>query len=233
MLKCSWKNSYLILFILFGACKSTSVSWSSNNCSINNIVKVSQQNVKDIEIKYRANALEQNKKIEGKIKFDKSSVLINGVYSAMGIEVFRLLLDNDSITFINRMNKNYYRGPVKDFPYYSQYNFILGSINALLSAKAIATDQLEMDSDCNAVSSIYGYAVTYKSFNNGFIESATFSKGAEKIRINYSNFDAKFKLPKTLLIENKEKDLVKFDIYSISKYSSTNSISIPKNYKQL
>src|SRR5208283_696073 len=60
----------------------------------------------------------QKNSFNGQIRIRKDSVIWVSFSPALGIEVFRMMLTQDSVKFINRMNNTYFAG---DYNYVNQY----------------------------------------------------------------------------------------------------------------
>ena len=60
----------------------------------------------------------QENSFNGQIRIRKDSVIWLSFSPALGIEVFRMMLTQDSVKFINRMNNTFFAG---DYNYVNQY----------------------------------------------------------------------------------------------------------------
>lgn len=235
MLKCIWKSSYLLLIFFLSSCISTTnIGSGVYSCSDKQVEKYNSRVASSLNIKYKAILIKENKKIQGRIKITESQLYINGVYSALGIEVFRLIIKQDSILYLDKINKNYYAGTIQNFPFYTNYKQFIPLFKSLILANVFDINSLKKQEDCIFYNSYDQNKIIYSFGNNGYITAVNIKNGASKYEIDYLKFNNKYKVPSSFSFSNIDGILLNFDFVDIMKFKSELlPISIPKNYTVL
>ena len=78
---------------------------------------------------------EKNIKLSLNIKTTRDSVIWCSVSGPLNIEFFRILLTNDSLFLIDRLNKNFYKKSIQDLKNYLNSSISISDIQSLLFAK--------------------------------------------------------------------------------------------------
>jgi hypothetical protein len=162
-----WNKLFFIGLILLTNCKTIQYSSFNTNKFVNKLdllqyVSKNKFN-KPYKFNYNLTVKTENdsKHIKGLVKIYPDSVLwMNIVAKSMGIELGRILLENNNLNYIDRINKQYFKG---DFEY---LNRILGIHANMLGFERILTGQFYLFAN-NGVNNNIDWLYSEKT-NRGF-----------------------------------------------------------------
>ncbi|PKP08576.1 MAG: hypothetical protein CVU09_15415 [Bacteroidetes bacterium HGW-Bacteroidetes-4] len=240
------KFYFIILFVL-ASCVGLRQSGNNEISRFKGATKV----VKPLQIKYNTR-LEFNLKtydIKGIIKTnEQNDIFIQGFSTLYGIEVFRAMLCNDSLIFIDKVNKRFYIGNISDFFHLNNLpidacllsDYIFGRSNC---QSLYSTDQWLIDTtitnnlnqSVKALNKVTNSFVTRTSYQNGIIKSYSVGNGRIKIGFEYNLFVPRGNIFKEVLITYKN-DSKPINLYfnEIKKIKNTSfDIKIPGSYKMM
>jgi hypothetical protein len=240
-------NNYIFIFFIFlTGCKA--ISTIETPFIVRPVNSETALFTAPLAIDYESSIIYDNKifNIKGVIKTNSNNdIYINGYSSSYGIELFRFFLKNDSVYFIDKINKKYFEGSEPQFkalniPYIHQFELI----NILFGYSIFDTNNYILDSSyyINDLS-----IRTYKgknsfmsskgiiAFNSNYlIESQHFIDRNTNILIEYKEYLHSKNLFSNVSIEGK---LYNFNIDIVIQYRNVKkgnndffNFSIPKNY---
>ena len=221
-------NSFLILSVFIFGCTVQKSFLGKSGVNKNSDI---------IAIKYKANILESKNSydLSGTIKIDNvnKSIFCNSVSSIYGIEVFRFIIRNDSLYYINRVKKEYYEGAISDFQQLNNATFSYSIIKACLLAdfkeKNIIGDFKNLEPNNNIVFD----SVVYNE--NGLAEEYLFENNQSgKIYFKYKEYFKRNGFPKILeILIKSNKNIFRIEIDYVSVLQGNDPIHLftcPKNY---
>jgi len=198
------------------------------------------------------------KSVKANIKIYKDSVIWASVTALLGIEAARVLVKNDSIFLLNRLNSTYTYGPISSFVKQLPSETSIGlMVQILLGKPILPKDQINetmLSSNADTVKIKHSFT-DGPSSNSKYIYTSKFTKTApyllnqnlmdsvksHYLNVNYSDF-------KSINIKNKQHTIPfkqDFKIYNgslitiLNTYSKMNTdkqtfnFKVPKNYKQI
>lgn len=231
------KSSILLCTSFLLSCSSfKDLTKVEKECNIDNLLTTTNSFSSNLTIDYQAFIHKFDKTIKGKIKVSDDKIFINGIYSNLGIEVFRVLLQSDSIVYIDRLSKKYYSGKLKDFPLYHDFHFILSNTNSLLCSryKPLNIKEITTLETCKYVERVNNFSIFFETNNDGLLKEFSISEGSHKYSILYSIPSKKHEINKELSVYNKEIKLLDVKYTNIGRIKNDDfNIRIPKNYSRL
>lgn len=115
----------IVIILLLGSCKTTRKVYKAPLKIEGPEYLFKKLNENELEFnyinaKFNLHLQEDQKKtsFKGQIRIQKDSMIWVSFSPLLGIEVARMLITNDSVKFINRMNKTYFRG---DYEYLNKF----------------------------------------------------------------------------------------------------------------
>ena len=221
-----------LLLLLFSCSRYTTNTRSVSDFSaLSNIVsdryKLVSSNI--IKMKFSTVVRHEGKdnKLSGKILITTDTcVFINVISSSLGIEVAQIRFTNDSVLFVNKMDKNYYSGSYNDFVKLVDVNY--KSVFSILTNSYIRSDSIDFNSNKAfyfaevkrfMVNDLYLYDglksyVTTEFNQYGSVDKIEFKSARSNfLRVNYSNFANNFSFPETISLSTTiKKEKVSLDL---------------------
>ncbi|MBT3622334.1 MAG: DUF4292 domain-containing protein [Flavobacteriales bacterium] len=141
---------------------------------------------------------EKNFTLNIAIKVRKDSVIWASVSAPFGIELFRTMLTNDSVYYINRTNKTYFVKPITHVAKVLKTAITFDEIQEIITANPRILKQKYLlkasEQEYNLVSLDFVYTIS----NLYRITSATLFDGKNSLAYSYSNFNPVNNFPKQL-----------------------------------
>lgn len=269
-------NRTLILIFSLAVMFSCSIHRKAKK-DIRQAVKKNEMNVDSVVIRMKTgefdfntlslkfNAKYTSKKEEqsfnGNIRIKKNEKIWISITPMLGIEAFRVVITQDSVQMINRLNKTYFRGDYQivnellqtpfdfdmlqsfiignDFSYYENNNFKLGEDALMYRISTVNRRKLknyirnQSDKDKVFIQDIWIQPETYKIKIQQLKE---ISKQNNKLTLNYSDFSVvgKYLFPQTIAIDVESENKMNIGI-NYTKVTVDEEIStpftIPESYK--
>ena len=228
----------IISVIILSSCnllkKSKTDKNSSNNISISQkelIKKINSQNISPdwtlLNSKIKVNKEGQEITINAHIRVKKDSIIWISAKAPLGIEIFRTMITQDSIYYMNRINKNYFikhishiREVVKaDVSFIKLQEIIFASPNI-----TVLNSEKENYEILEDIFRVYKMELQEEEEN--------------KVSIRYSDYKVFSEIgglyfPEKIFIDAKSKEVFTAEInYTKIKFNKTTSVSfkIPKSY---
>ena len=186
--------------------------------------------------------------IKGIIKTNEDAELfINGVSNTLGIELFRMHIVNDSILFLNKVERTYYNGLIRNYKPISSISLdacilsdlVFGRTNCkLLSKNNFCIDSSNRNMELEKIASIdtlnsFFYNTIFDSVK--YEKTIEIGKGVDTILITYTDFIRRFQFYLSLSITNIiSNNKMVFDITftEVSKIKSQDfRFRIPSNFR--
>jgi hypothetical protein len=240
------KYYFIILFVL-ASCVGQRHSGKTEFSLFNGASKA----IKPLQIKYNTR-LDFNSKsydIKGIIKTnEQNDIFIQAFSTLYGIEVFRALLSNDSLIFIDKVNKKYFNGTISAFGLLknlpidacllSDYIFGRSNCQSLYSSNEWLIDTTTTNNLNQSVKALNMHTnsfVTRISYNTGIIKSYNVGNDRIKIGFEYNLFVPRGNLFKEVLITyNKDSKPINLYFSEIKKIKNSSfQINIPGSYKMM
>ncbi len=223
---------------------------------LNDEINKNSLKYKSLTISFSGNYKEKNRKIplKGLIKIEKNSFIWITLRPMFGIEAARVLITNDSIKLINKLNKEYFS---EDFNYIKKklgFELTYPMIESVLTGKIITVSAEEKLKNYALSKKENNYIFQQESkINNIFVKhilkinndylltnnNLSSKNNAEQLNIEYKNFTAidKKQFPNFINIDiqnkkTKGKAVLKYQNIKTDMPVSAKFI-IPKNYKRI
>lgn len=198
--------------LVFGSCKSakdlTDTSRFLPSISKNELLERIDMNganytsaeIKKFSAEYSSE--KEKRSFKGFVRYAKNEKLMASIAPAMGIEVFRILADADSIGFIDRYNKQFYRG---------DYAFVKRSLGMDLDFSLLA---FMVSADINQLPKDYrpGKRFSFSKSEKYFILTRTRDIKGKRFLIEY-NYDADLLLRRVYLKDFSCNDFIELYYY--------------------
>ncbi len=238
---------FCFIFILFNGCKTqTIISEEDRFIGISNFDSLSYP----VKLSYNATVTVNNKisTVKGFIKINSSNNYFMNAYSTTyGIEVFKLVVQNDSLFFVNKAEKKYFKGLQKEFNYLNIF-FLneVDLIRALTGSNCfnhinftkdtiITNDSTIHIQYTSVLDKIFRGEAFYKQ--NKLLYKQAFVNNTNKIILGYENSRDNFSVLADLFFLNNER-YEKIQVYLLytsadfSKYENF-IVTIPNGYERL
>jgi len=226
-----------LIIISFFGCKTYYVTGTKHFKSTNELIDYSTKLNINLPVNIKLNGVikfhNKTYNIGGSIKIesdDRYQIFVNS--TALGIEIIRIDFNGDSVTFIDRINKKYFRGNTANLLKIDT-NINLLNIISGRCFDGFVYNKIDTNNYKYANSNISGNIF----FNNfGYVQSNIISINKKnKISVNYNNFSKKYSLPNNIMgFFLLNGNMYDFDInyQSISKLKAPlKNFRKPKSYK--
>lgn len=230
--------AYLLVFFLINSCISKKeINKSSRS--------------RGLQFDYNTNISYNNKnyQIQGKIKTNKRDILFINAYSKnLGVEIFRLLVINDSLWYLNRLQRDYFVGTFTNFSKLPVSSFNASLLNTIILGGRFDFSNLISNYTIDSLmDSNNKKAVIYSSNNSDFFlkrisnstdfNSIEFGVHGFTNRILFNEYNSKYDLYNNVNIsffngEMKFQTNLNFENFKGIKLNQL-KFSIPKNYSSL
>lgn len=247
MLKPILNKFYFIILFVLASCVGQKHTGDTDFSLFKGTSKVN----KPLLLKY-STTLNFNSKsydIKGLIKTnEQNDIFIQGFSTLLGIEVFRALLINDSLVFIDKVNKTYYKGYISDFTLLKNFplnscllnDYLFGRSNcqSLYKSNHWFIDTTVTNTLNQSVKALNAKANSYvirNSYQTGIIQSYEMGNSNSRLIFEYDSFVPRGNLFKevhiTINSDNKPINLYFNEIKKIK--SASFDIKIPGSYKMM
>lgn len=177
-------------------------------------------------------------KVKGNLKIESADRYQINLYSKKyGVEVARMSFTDDSIVFLNKLNKNYYSGKIADFKYLnSSIKSSEAFLRILMGRNDHEANYTKVNDTIHTYENMQGRGKIVLN-NYGFNKEMSFSNGQVSTQIFYEPYFKKYSFPSGLKIIGKieqAKFLIDIKNRSIVKFKNKLEVlTIPNNYKSL
>jgi hypothetical protein len=247
MQKPIWNKFYFIVLFFLASCVGQKQAGNTEF----SLFKGALKSNKPLQLNYSSSLTFNSKtyEIKGIIKTnEQNDFFVQGFSTLLGIEVFRALLSNDSLVFIDKLNKRYFNGYVAEFTLLknlpvdacllNDYLFGRSSCNTLYNSDSWLIDTTitnNLNQSIKAFNTKSNSFVTRTSFQTGMVKSYDLGTSNLKLCFEYNLFVPRGNLFKEVQItynnDNKPVNLYFNEIKKIR--NSTFDIKIPGSYKQM
>ncbi|MGD9991947.1 MAG: DUF4292 domain-containing protein [Salinivirgaceae bacterium] len=245
MLKPILNKFYFILLFFLASCIGQKQAGHTDF----SLFKGASKSNKPLQINYSSSLTFNSKTydIKGIIKTnEQNDIFIQGFSTLLGIEVFRALLSNDSLVFIDKINKRYFNGYISEFNLLknlpvdacllNDYLFGRSSCQSLYNSEFWLIDTTvtnNLNQSIKALNTQANSFVTRTSYQTGIVKSYLVGNSNLKLAFEYNLFVPRGNLFKEVQItynnDNKPINLYFNEIKKIK--NSSFDIKIPGSYK--
>lgn len=223
--------------------------------SVVNRMKSGEFDFNTLSLKFSAKYIskKEEQSFNGNIRIKKNEKIWISITPMLGIEAFRVLISQDSVQMIDRMNKTFFRGDYQivnellqtpfdfdmlqafiignDFSYYENNSFKLGEDALMYRISTVGRRKLksyirnQSDKDKVFIQDIWIQPETYKIRTQQLKE---ISKQNNKLILNYSDFSVigKYLFPQTINIDVESESKMSIGV-SYTRVTVDEEISIP------
>ena len=252
---------FLVLFLLI-SCKSL-INRPKVYSDCSELEKnIKKQNIEILKLPLQQNFITESN-INGKIYslecriqyFADTCILCNILSKSLGIEFLKIKITDDSVIFLNRIEKEYYKGLIKEFKKIDNTILNVKILKSIFLGRCYLIDTvsfcLEKNiEDLNNNQIIYNKTINvslntcfdfyYKINNKAELLNQKIVKRNNNffyININYDEFKSIYSIPCNIMINlncNNLKYKMSISSGRINKLKTNNSkVFIPKNYKSI
>lgn len=235
---------FLSIFLNLLLCSYSSFNYSSDipnsvdNASVLKAYNSINGKSTNFTISYKATIQGINKKINGNFEILNGEIRGNAVVSNLGIEAFKFRIINDSIIYIDRINKQFYSGLISNFKMISNYNYLVSNMSNILLGRLFYSDSLDIvvdkDEDSFSFKQNENKNINISYFQTGLIKKLIYCNASSCYNVNYVSFNKKKLVANAINIELNNKDNIELKYLTIKKCRRFNSsFKIPKSYTEL
>lgn len=240
------KFCFIILLVL-GSCVGQKQAGQADF----NLFKGASKTNKPLQIKYSSSVSFNAKSydIKGIIKTNaQNDVFIQGFSSVLGVEVFRALFINDSLVFIDKVNKKYFQGYVSEFRLLKNLpinacllcDYIFGRSNCqfLYESNHWLIDTTVSNTLTQSIKALNAWDNSYvvrSSYDTGILKSYEVGNTSTKLNFEYNSFVPRGNLFKEVQITyNSDSKPINLYFNEVKKIKNTSfDIKIPGSYKNM
>lgn len=233
-----------ILLLALSSCELNKVITSAPNHYIRdtkeiiNLVKSKSHHPKWLVLQGRANITQNNQKVFVNINIinRKDSLVWISARAPFGIEMFRAQITQDSIFFINRLAKNFYKKTIKESIVFMSHDFTFCNIQELITANPrFSIDQYILKFN-NETFYLYSDSSSFSINKNYKIHSAKYFKNGESLEVILENYVLSDNFPRKHTVTIKGKETLEASVtYTKVDFKKPKKIlfEIPKSYDEI
>jgi len=238
------RSNFLVFCLIFlCSCKtyydSTKIYFDNENeliqKSLGLVIKV------PLRINFSGNVNDNLKdyKVNGFIKIESGEHYQIFLFSkTYGIEICRLDINKDKITFIDKLNRNFYKGKLSNFRYLRNSNILGEQYLQLMLGRIFSDINLIKTNELNKYSyDLLGIKGDLKFYSYGFVKEHKLLADNILIDLNFDKYSVKSDIPAILKGNVKLKEInLKIDLLLTSGNSSNITLEdfiVPNSYTEI
>lgn len=135
---------FLMIIVAFTSCKSyksfisTDIKKIEKDQLIDNVIKSNESEYYSIKYSAKYNDGKKKQNINGLLRIKTDSIIWLSLGPSIGVELFRVIITNDSLKFINKTNNTYYTGSVDYLSKLIKVDVNYNMLESVLLAKLFA-----------------------------------------------------------------------------------------------
>ena len=180
------------------------------------------------------------KKFSFNIKNKKDSIIWVSIRSFLGLEIARFKITQDSICFLNRLEKKYFAKLITEVDFFSQEHLSFDLLQQIITASPPVFAENHKRKTEKGKTCFFSENLIYCFDQNNKFESAEHKKNKTVLDYKFSEYDKKKLFPNTVYLELKDvafnTSVFKLTLnYTAVGFNSVRfqEFIIPKNYEQI